>query len=78
MMTVVLCHLFNVMSGSRPALAAAIIIILHDHQGVPMWDTALLRMLAVVAGCIAGLGITALFHSRFWHGKQKPVGNLME
>lgn len=76
--TVVLCHLFNVMSGSRPALAAAIIIILHDHDSLHMWDTALLRMFSVVAGCVAGLAITALFHGSFWRRETKKVERMME
>ncbi len=78
MMTVALCHLFNVMSGSRPALAAVIIILLHPHDGLHPWDTAVLRLLAVAGGCIAGLAITALFHSNYSPRKRRKPTGLVE
>lgn len=79
MVTVLLCHYFNVMSGSRPALAAVIIILLHPHNehGMP-WDIVLLRLAAVVAGCVAGLAITALFHGSYWRRKATRTPNSLE
>lgn len=60
-LTVLLCVFFNLMTASRPALAAIIIIALHP-MGMPLWDTALERVLAVVAGCAVGLLLTFVFH----------------
>lgn len=78
MLTVLLCHYFNVMSGSRPALAAVIIILLHPHENGTPWDIVLLRLAAVIAGCVAGLAITALFHGTYWQRKTSSTPNNME
>ena len=39
-----------------------IIILLHV-EGTHLWDAALSRVLAVMAGSLLGLGITYVFHS---------------
>lgn len=56
-----LCYLFKLDAGARSALAATIIIMLHE-EGRHVWDTALERVIAVLAGCLLGLVITFIFH----------------
>lgn len=56
------CDRLKLNTGARSTLAAMIIILLH-HEGTHLWDAALSRVLAVIAGCLLGLGITYLFHS---------------
>jgi len=51
------------MAGSRSALAAAVIIMLHEPGAHP-WDAAVKRAASVIAGCILGLAITLVFHRR--------------
>jgi len=62
-LTLSLCYLFKLDNGVRSALAATIIIMLHEG-GKHMWDTAIERIIAVLAGCSLGLLITYLFHFR--------------
>ena len=59
--TIVICYFFDLMTGARPALAAVIIILLHN-QGLHLWSTAVERVAAVVAGCVFGLVLTYIFH----------------
>lgn len=65
--TLGLCYLFKLDAGIRSALAATIIIMLHQ-EGRHVWDTALERIIAVLAGCVIALIITFIFHF-----KTKPV-----
>lgn len=61
--TVLLCHAFKAMAGSRSALAAVIIVMLHEPgPGGHLWAAALERLLSVAAGCVAGLLVTVAFH----------------
>jgi uncharacterized membrane protein YgaE (UPF0421/DUF939 family) len=60
-LTIGLCSLFRLMDGSRSALAAVIIIMLHE-QGKHLWDAAAERAGTVIAGCVLGLLITLIFH----------------
>jgi len=62
--TVVLCTLLQLEASARSALAATIIVTLHE-AGRHIWDTALERIIAVLAGCLLGLLVTFIFHSRF-------------
>jgi uncharacterized membrane protein YgaE (UPF0421/DUF939 family) len=59
--TLSFCYLFKLDSGSRSALAATIILMLHE-EGKHVWDTALERVIAVFAGCLVGLAVTFIFH----------------
>ena len=65
-----ICYLFKLDTGIRSALAAVIIILLHDN-GRHLWDTAIERVISVLAGCVLGLIITFAFHTkiRTHHGK---------
>ncbi|GAA0563002.1 FUSC family protein [Chitinophaga japonensis] len=62
--TVAVCTLLKLEPSTRTALAATIIVTLHE-AGRHVWDTALERILSVLAGCLLGLLITFIFHSRF-------------
>ncbi|HEY2759838.1 MAG TPA: aromatic acid exporter family protein [Pirellulales bacterium] len=62
-LTIGLCSLFRLMDGSRSALAAVIIIMLHE-PGKHLWDAAAERAGTVIAGCVLGLLITLAFHRR--------------
>lgn len=55
------CYLLKFDTAIKSALAATIIIIMHE-EGKHLWDTALERVIAVVAGCALGLIVTFLFH----------------
>ena len=55
------CYLFRLDSGIRSALAATIILMLHE-EGKHVWDTAIERVIAVLFGCVLGLVITFVFH----------------
>lgn len=69
--TVAFCYLFKLDAGIRSALAATIIIMLHE-EGKHLWDNAIERIIAVLAGCILGLLITFAFHFELAKG-QKPL-----
>jgi uncharacterized membrane protein YgaE (UPF0421/DUF939 family) len=60
------CQYFKLMTGSRAAIAAVIIIMLHgqEHQEPFFWITTFKRLAAVIIGCIIGLLVTMLFHRK--------------
>jgi uncharacterized membrane protein YgaE (UPF0421/DUF939 family) len=62
--TIVVCYFVKLENPTRSALAASIIVTLHE-TGKHIWDVALERVIAVVAGCLLGLIITYVYHSRF-------------
>jgi uncharacterized membrane protein YgaE (UPF0421/DUF939 family) len=72
--TLSLCYLFKFDTAVRSALAATIIIMLHE-EGKHLWDTALERVIAVVAGCTLGLLITFTFHFKEKAGEKKTVSH---
>lgn len=59
--TLCFCYYFKLEDSARTALAAAVIIMLHE-SGKHYWDNALQRVIAVFSGCMLGLLITYLFH----------------
>ena len=71
--TLSFCYFFRLDAGARSALAATIIIMLHE-EGKHVWDTALERIIAVLAGCALGLLITFIFHFNTRSG-EKAKGN---
>lgn len=75
-LTVSFCYLFKLENGVRSALAATIIIMLHD-SGKHLWDAALERIIAVLAGCILALIVTFIFHFRIKTG-EKQFNNQQE
>jgi uncharacterized membrane protein YccC len=69
-----LCYIFKIMAASRSALAAVIIIMLHQSGGPDyhLWSTALQRCAGVTAGCLLGLFITFIFHKDIRQKSLKP------
>ncbi|MCW3465662.1 FUSC family protein [Chitinophaga nivalis] len=64
MITVVLCNILYLEPATRTALAATIIVMTHE-AGEHLWDTAVARVLSVLAGCLLGLLITFIFHNKY-------------
>ena len=64
--TIIICYFTKLEASTRTALAATIIVTIHEN-GKYIWDVAFDRVIAVVAGCIIGIVITLIFHSRFIH-----------
>lgn len=62
--TILICYLTKLETSTRTALAATIIVTIHEN-GKYVWNVALERVIAVVAGCIIGILITLIFHSLF-------------
>jgi len=69
--TLGICYLLKLDAGIRSALAATIIIMMHE-TGKHFWDTAFQRIIAVLAGCVLGLIITFVFHFKI-KPEEKPV-----
>jgi uncharacterized membrane protein YgaE (UPF0421/DUF939 family) len=63
-LSLIVCDQLKLNAGARSTLAAAVIVLLHQ-EGTHIWDGALGRVIAVIAGCIISLAITFLFHSIF-------------
>jgi len=62
-----LCHLFNVMAGSKSALAAVFIIMIHTTElgkEYHLWYTSIARILSVIIGCALGLIVTFIYHQK--------------
>jgi uncharacterized membrane protein YgaE (UPF0421/DUF939 family) len=72
-----LCYIFKLDTGIRSALAATIIIMLHQ-EGSHVWDTALERIIAVLSGCAIALIITFLFHFKTKPAAHKSNANQQE
>jgi uncharacterized membrane protein YgaE (UPF0421/DUF939 family) len=74
--TIVSCYFFRLMTGSRAAIAAVIIIMMHGMEYTEpfFWTATIKRLLAVIAGCFIGLLITLLFHRRL-HPESRLKGN---
>jgi uncharacterized membrane protein YgaE (UPF0421/DUF939 family) len=76
--TIIVCYMFKLMVGVRSALAAVIIVMMHETAEYRSWNTALQRILAVVAGCLIGLLITLVFHRKFTKQEKKAAANYEE
>ena len=74
--TILVCDHFNLMAGSRAALAAVIIIALHP-QGAHLWSTAAVRLASVASGCGLGLLLTFLVHRELMIKRGEVTSNQM-
>ena len=70
-LTILCCYAFNLMSGSRSATAAVIIIMLHglEYDMPFFWTATIERVISVITGCTIGLLITLIFHYPFGNRK---------
>ena len=66
-LVIIACYKLDIMSGSRAAIAAVIIIMLHglETESHNFWSVTLQRIGSVVIGCLLGLLITLVFHRNF-------------
>lgn len=74
--TLLICYVCRIMSGSRSALAGVVVIALHE-EGPFTGYTALERAFFVISGCALGLIITMIFH-RQWLGPTWPKRSAAE
>ena len=76
--SILVCYFFNLMSGSRAAIAAVIIIMFHgiEYSHESFWTVTLSRILSVIVGCVIGLLVTILFHREYL--KKKIVSGKTE
>jgi uncharacterized membrane protein YccC len=70
--TIIACEIFDLMAGSRAALAAVVIVSFHA-PGPHLWSTALERVADVVVGCAVALILTFIFHRKL-HFRHRIVG----
>lgn len=75
--TILACHALKLMEGSRPALAAVIIVAMHP-PGEYLWSTAFERVVSVFAGCILALILTFIFHRGLTFGELLRPGKILE
>ena len=71
-LTAAFCFLWDVMDGSRTAMAA-VIIILYRAPGAHLWDNAVQRIASVFLGCLLGLIITWTFDRKFLQPKTPEI-----
>jgi uncharacterized membrane protein YgaE (UPF0421/DUF939 family) len=74
-MTIVGCYKLRIMEGSRAAIAAVIIIMMHgiETQQTNFWTITLQRIGFVIGGCVIGLLVTLVYHRDFIR-KSKLMG----
>nr|WP_319776618.1 FUSC family protein [uncultured Sphaerochaeta sp.] len=60
--TISICSLLKFPAATRSALAALVIVLLQEG-GKPMWSYALQRIFAVLLGCLVGLALTVCFQA---------------
>lgn len=58
--TIAVCTALRIPTSTRSALAALVIVLLQE-KGEPMWSYALQRIAAVLLGCLVGLALTLSF-----------------
>ncbi|MHC2990313.1 hypothetical protein OB13_01435 [Pontibacter sp. HJ8] len=58
-LSIAICHLFNLMNVARTAVVALIIVLIHEQSTMTYW-AALERFLSVTLGCLIGLYVTVL------------------
>jgi len=62
-LTLFLCHMLKLNDVSRPAQAAAVIVLMQYGE-THTYAIAVSRAMSVIVGCAVGLGVTALLHIR--------------
>jgi len=70
-LTIAVCWALKAMAGCRSALAAVVIVMMHPSadtlaaESVSSWHPAIVRVIAVFAGCLLGVMVTYAFHYLF-------------
>ncbi|NLE16346.1 MAG: FUSC family protein [Spirochaetales bacterium] len=74
-LTIAVCTILRIPTSTRSALAALVIVLLQE-MGKPMWSYALQRIAAVLLGCLVGLALTLSFQyvERFLGKSPSPGG----
>ena len=62
MLTILMGMLLKLNEALRTALAAVVIVMIHEEQRNSTWQIAIERMGCVMFGCIVGLFITVVFN----------------
>ena len=76
--TIILCYLFNLITPIKSALAATVVILLHEGSK-HVWIAPIERVLQVLTGCLLALIITYIFHVRESASKGfKVIGDVHE
>jgi len=63
MLTIIIGTILKLNAALRSALAAVIIVMIHDVEQNSTWHIAIERMGCVIIGCIIGLLITLVFNA---------------
>lgn len=73
-LTIIGCHFFNLMAGSRAAIAAVIIIMMHglEFDQPFFWTATIKRLVSVIIGCLIGLIVTLAYHKKLLNNSE-PV-----
>ena len=61
-LTIAACAAVGLTASGRVALAAVTILMLQHRVDVPLWQSVLERIIAVVVGCAVALLVTLAFH----------------
>ncbi len=69
-LTIAIAIFLKLNSALRPALAALIIVMIHEEGQNSTWHIAVERMVCVIIGCIIGLLITLAFNAFLISKKQ--------
>lgn len=77
LLTIILATALRIQSTTRSALAAVIIVMIHE-QGNPSWTVALERMGCVITGCLIALLLTLLFDFLIYKDKRRREMTVMK
>jgi uncharacterized membrane protein YgaE (UPF0421/DUF939 family) len=58
--TIIICSLLRLITVGRTALAAVLIVMIHEKSG-NSWEVAFERMICVIVGCLIGLAVSIIF-----------------
>jgi uncharacterized membrane protein YgaE (UPF0421/DUF939 family) len=70
-LTILACRALGVLSAARSALAALIIVSIHESEA-RSWHAAIERMGCVMVGCVIAMGVSLLFGRFFLRDRCRP------
>jgi uncharacterized membrane protein YccC len=71
-LTIIIGTFLNLNTALRSALAAVVIVMIHEEGQTSTWHIAVERMVCVIIGCILGLMITLAFNA-FSHLSKRRI-----